>query len=175
MLAKVGVGVLRSLLKNGNGLRIQLHAPVEVRRGTYHAEYLRIVVIERLHISLRGCEIFAALVQTGECVAQLQSRDGVRSQGRLPFQGVLPHGFQGFLLREIFDFGGLLDGVGGANHGIQIAHQLRLAVLHFEDAHAQENGSHGSPGGGRRFLRFAVDKVAELRPRGQGQEPRLRL
>ena len=69
LLAKLVVGVLGSLLEHGNRLRIQLHAPVEVRRGTHHAEYLRIIVVERLHISLRGGEILAALVQTGECVA----------------------------------------------------------------------------------------------------------
>src|SRR5258708_12311976 len=78
------------------------------------------------------------------------------------------------MLREIFDLGGLLDGRGAADHGIQEVHHLRLAVLYFEDAHAQENSRHGSAGSGGRLLRFAIDKVAELRPPGERQEAKLR-
>src|SRR6267143_6940289 len=153
LLAKPGVGVRRGLLEHGNGLRIELHAPIEVRRGTHYAEYFGILTVKRLHISLRGGEILTRFVQMGECVAQLQPRDWIRSQGRLLFQGMLPHGFQGFLLGEILDFCGLLDGRDAADHGVQEGHQLRFAVLYFEDTHAQENSRHGSASSGHRLLR----------------------
>ena len=174
LLPKFGISVLRGLLEHGNRLRIEFHAPVEVRCGTHHAKYFRIIVIERLDVSLRRRKILVTFVKTSKRVTQLQPRDWVRSQGRLLLQRVLPHRFHRFLLRQIFDLGGLLDCRCASDHRIQEIRELRLAVLRFEDAHAQENSRHGRACRGCRLLCFAIDDVAELRPRGERQETRLR-
>ncbi len=87
---------------------------------------------------------------------------------------MLPHRFHGFLLRKIFDLGSLFDCRGAAEDGVQKAHQLRFAVLRFEDAYPQENSRHGSAGSGGGLLRFAIDKFAELWTPGKRQKARLR-
>jgi len=61
--AQPRVRILCGLQKHRNRLGLHLHAPVEVNRRTNNTENPGILAIERLDIFLRGCEIFAALVE----------------------------------------------------------------------------------------------------------------
>src|SRR5260370_40340366 len=86
---------------------------------------------------------------------------------------MLPHRFHGFLLRKIFDLGSLFDCRGAAEDGVQEAHQLRFAVLRFEDAYPQKNSRHGSTRSDGGLLRFANDKIAKLWTPGKREKGRL--
>ncbi len=80
LLAKLGISVPGGLLQHGDGLRIELHAPVKIDCGANHTEDFGVLAVESFDISLRRSQIFAAFIQIDEGVAQLQARDRIGGQ-----------------------------------------------------------------------------------------------
>jgi len=164
------IGVLCGLQQHGNGLRLHLHAPVEIDGGAHDAENLGIIVVERFDVFLGRDEILAALVEANQLIAKLQARDRVGGQRGLLFERVLADMFERFLLRQRFDVLSLLDGGGGIGDGVEERRYLLLAILRLKNFHAQIDCGHGWIRERSQLGGTLVDQVAELRPARQFEQ-----
>ena len=172
--AEGGIGILRGLQQHRDGLRLHLHAPVEIDCRAHDSESLRIVVVERLDILLGRGEILAALVKADQLIAKLQAGDRIGGQRGLLFERVLANGLERLLLRQDFDIFSLLDRSSAIGDRVEERGHLLFAILRLKNLHLQIYRGHGRIRERPQLRRALVNQVAEFRPARQFEQTKFR-